>query len=64
MLGVIFIIKGDQSLNGNGGVEIDLILLASSLVIMIVGPGRISLAHLIKKITKMSSLTDSKVMHD
>lgn len=52
MLGAIFIIKGAQSLTGNGGVEIDLILLASSLVIMIVGPGRISLAHIIKKLPR------------
>lgn len=52
MLGAIFIIKGAQSLTGNGGVEIDLILLASSLVIMIVGPGRISLAHIIKKMPR------------
>ena len=49
MLGAIFVIKGAKSLTGNGGVEIDLILLASSIVIMIVGPGRISLAHIIKK---------------
>jgi len=52
MLGAIFIIKGAQNLTGNGGVQIDLILLASSIVIMIVGPGRISLAHIIKKIPR------------
>jgi len=52
MLGAIFVIKGAKSLTGNGGVEIDLILLASSIVIMIVGPGRISLSHIIKKIPR------------
>ena len=52
MLGAIFHVKGAQSLTGDGGVELDLILLASSLVIMIVGPGRISLAHVIKKIPR------------
>ncbi|EIJ65471.1 DoxX protein [Candidatus Nitrosopumilus salaria BD31] len=52
MLGAIFIIKGAQSLTGNGGVEIDLILLTASIVIMIVGPGRISLAQIIKKIPR------------
>jgi len=52
MLGAIFHVKGAQSLTGDGGVEIDLILLASSLVIMIVGPGRISLAHIIKKMPR------------
>lgn len=52
MLGAIFHVKGAQSLTGDGGVEIDLILLASSSVIMIVGPGRISLAQAIKKIPR------------
>jgi putative oxidoreductase len=52
MLGAIFMIKGASSITGKGGVEFDLILLASALVIMIVGPGRISLAQAIKKIPR------------
>ncbi|WP_371505077.1 DoxX family protein [Nitrosopumilus adriaticus] len=52
MLGAIFLVKGAQSLTGDKGVEIDLILLAGALVIMIVGPGRISIAHVIKKIPR------------
>lgn len=52
MLGAIFMVKGASSITGKGGVELDLILLASALVIMIVGPGRISLAHAIKKIPR------------
>ena len=52
MLGAILHVKGAQSLTGDGGVELDLILLASSLVIMIVGPGRISLSHIIKKLPR------------
>ena len=52
MLGAIFIVKGASSITGKGGVELDLILLASALVIMIVGPGRISLAQIIKKIPR------------
>jgi putative oxidoreductase len=52
MLGAIFMVKGASSITGKGGVELDLILLASSLTIMIVGPGRISLAHIIKKIPR------------
>lgn len=52
MLGAIFHVKGAQSLTGEMGVELDLILLASSIVIMIAGPGRISLAHIIKKIPR------------
>ncbi len=52
MLGAIFHVKGAQSLTGDMGIELDLILLASSLVIMIAGPGRISLAHVIKKLPR------------
>jgi putative oxidoreductase len=52
MLGAIFMIKGASSITGKGGVELDLILLASALVIMIVGPGRIALAQGIKKIPR------------
>jgi len=52
MLGSIFYVKGAQSLIGDGGVELDVILLASVLVIMITGPGRISLSHIIKKLPR------------
>jgi len=52
MLGAIFMVKGAQSITGKGGVELDLILLASVLVIMVVGPGRISLAQIIKKLPR------------
>ncbi len=52
MLGAIFHVKGAQSLTGDGGVELDLILLTSTIVIMIVGPGRISLAQIIKKLPR------------
>ena len=52
MIGAIFHVKGAQNLTGDGGVELDLILLASVLVIMIVGPGRISLSQIIKKLPR------------
>ena len=52
ILGAIFHVKGAQSLTGDMGVELDLTLLASSLVIMITGPGRISLAHIVKKLPR------------
>lgn len=52
MIGAIFHVKGAQSMTGDGGVEFDVILLAASLVIMIAGPGRISLAQAIKKIPR------------
>ncbi len=52
MLGAIFMVKGASSITGKGGIELELILLASSLVIMIVGPGRISLSQIIKKLPR------------
>ena len=52
MLGAIFLVKGAQSLTGDGGVEFDLVLLAGVLIIMVAGPGRVSLAHLIKKLPR------------
>ena len=52
MLGAIFHVKGAESLTGDKGVELELILLATCLVIMIVGPARISLSHVIKKLPR------------
>ena len=52
MVGAIFHVKGAQSITGDGGVEFDLILLAAALVIMIAGPGRVSLAHVIKRLPR------------
>ena len=52
MLGAIFVIKGAAALTGKGGVEFDLILLASCLVIITIGPGKVSLSYLIKKIPR------------
>ncbi len=52
MLGAIFHVKQAQNLTGQGGFEIDLILLASALVILVAGPGRISLSHIVKKIPR------------
>ena len=52
MVGAIFHVKGASSLTGDNGVEFDIILLAASLVIMIAGPGRISLAQYIKKLPR------------
>ena len=52
MLGAIFLVKGASNHTGDGGYEFDLILLATSLVIIASGPGRISISHLIKKIPR------------
>jgi putative oxidoreductase len=49
MLGAIFLVKGASNLTGDGGYEFDLILLAASLLIIVSGPGKVSISHLIKK---------------
>ena len=52
MIGAIFHVKGAQSLTGDSGVELDLVLLAAALVIMVAGPGRIALAQIVKKLPR------------
>ena len=52
MLGAIFLVKGAQSIDGDRGIEFDLILLAAALVIIVAGPGRVSLAQAIKKLPR------------
>ena len=52
MLGAIFMVKGATDFSGRNGVEFDLILLAAALVIMIAGPGKLAIAHVIKKIPR------------
>ena len=52
MIGAMFVVKGASSLTGDSGVEFDLILLAASLVVVVIGPGRISISHIIKKIPR------------
>ena len=52
MLGAIFYVKQAGSLTGDRGVELDLILLAACLVVIVAGPGRVSISHAIKKIPR------------
>lgn len=52
MLGAIFVVKQASNLTGNGGFAIDLVILAGALLIITTGPGKISLAHIIKKIPR------------
>ena len=52
MLGAIFYVKQAGSLTGERGFELDLILLTACLVVMIAGPGRISISHVIKKLPR------------
>jgi putative oxidoreductase len=52
MLGAIFHVKGASNFSGDGAYQYDLLLLAASLVIIVAGPGRVSIAHIIKKIPR------------
>ena len=53
MLGAIFFVKGASSLTGEHGYELDLILLAACLVVIVAGPGRVSLSYLLKKVPRV-----------
>ena len=52
MLGAIFHVKKAENFTGQGSYEFDLILLAANLSIITMGPGRISIAHIAKKIPR------------
>lgn len=52
MLGVIFYINKASQFIGPNGAEHPIILLAASIVIITIGPGRISVSHLVKKIPR------------
>jgi putative oxidoreductase len=51
-LGAIFYVKKAANLTGGGGYELDLSLLAGALVIVVIGPGKVSLAHVIKRLPR------------
>ena len=52
MLGAIFYVKQASNITGERGFELDLILLAACLVIIVAGPGRVSISHIAKKIPR------------
>ena len=52
MLGAIFHVKHAEKLTGQGGYELDLILLASCLATIVAGPGRVSISHIAKRIPR------------
>ena len=52
MLGAIFHVKGAANLTGQGGYALDLLILAGVLLIIVAGPGRISISHIVKKIPR------------
>jgi len=53
MLGAIFLVKGASNLTGEHGYEFDLILLAACLVVIVAGPGRVSLSYVLKKVPRV-----------
>ena len=52
MVGAIFYVKQASNLTGDGAYELDLILLAACVVIIVAGPGRVSISHIAKKIPR------------
>jgi len=52
MLGAIFHVKGAANLTGEGGYALDLMILAGVLLIIVAGPGRVSISHLAKRIPR------------
>lgn len=52
MLGAIFVVKKLKSFSGQGGWEFDLILLAALLVIIVTGPGRVSVSQVVKRVPR------------
>lgn len=52
MLLVMLYIKKLQAFSGKGGVELDLIVFAILLTVIVLGPGKVSLSHVIKKIPR------------
>ncbi len=52
MLGAIFHVKGASNLTGQGGYALDLMILAGVLLIIVAGPGRVSISHVAKKIPR------------
>jgi len=52
MLGVIIFIKKLKSFSGQGGAELELLVFAILLVLIVAGPGRVSISHIVKKIPR------------
>jgi putative oxidoreductase len=53
MLAVMLYIKKLQSFSGKGGVELDLLSFVILLTVIVLGPGKISLSHIIKKVPRL-----------
>lgn len=53
MLGIFITIDQFVALTGEKGMEYHLILFAAALLVMVMGPGRISAAHLFKRLPRL-----------
>ena len=52
MLGAIFLVKGAKNFTGQGGTEMDILLLSGCIVVCVIGPGRVSISHMLKKVPR------------
>ena len=52
MLGAIVYVKKIQSFSGKNGVELELLAFIILLTVIVLGPGRISLSHIVRKIPR------------
>jgi putative oxidoreductase len=52
MLGAIVYIKKAQEFSGKNGVELELLAFIILLTVIVLGPGRISISHIVKKIPR------------
>ena len=53
MLVIMVYLKKLQSFSGKNGLELELLIFAVLLVIIVMGPGRISMSHIVKKIPRL-----------
>ena len=53
MLVVMVYLKKLQSFSGKNGLELELIIFVILLTVIVLGPGRISISHVIKKIPRL-----------
>jgi len=52
MLGAIVYVKKARAFSGMGGVELELLSFIILLTIIVLGPGKISISHIVKKIPR------------
>ena len=52
MLGAILVVKKTYVISGQGGIELELLLLAVCLVITVSGPGKVSISRIAKRIPR------------